>query len=78
MDNIATPLRRGAAATPREIVGHLNREILRALNAPAAIERLNALGAAPAGGTPEQFAALIRSEIPKYAKIVSASGAQAD
>jgi tripartite-type tricarboxylate transporter receptor subunit TctC len=35
-------------------------------------------GAEPARTTPEQFAALIRSEIPKYAKIVKDSGAKVD
>jgi tripartite-type tricarboxylate transporter receptor subunit TctC len=66
------------AATPREIVAALNLEIVRALAAPAVREHLNAIGAPPAGTTPAQFAALIKSEIAKYAKIVRASGASAD
>ena len=66
------------AATPRDIVNTLNGGILRALAAPATRERFAALGALPAGGTPEQFAALIKSEIAKYEKIVRASGASAD
>jgi tripartite-type tricarboxylate transporter receptor subunit TctC len=37
-----------------------------------------AFGTAPSGSTPEQFAALIKSEIVKYEKIVRDSGAQAD
>ena len=41
-------------------------------------ERLLAQGAQPAPTTPEQFAALIKSEIPKYAKIVKDSGAKVD
>ena len=66
------------AATPREIVTTLNAGIVRAINTPAARERFRTLGATPAGGTPEQFAALIKSEIAKYERIVSASGARAD
>jgi tripartite-type tricarboxylate transporter receptor subunit TctC len=41
-------------------------------------ERLTAQGAEPAPMTPDQFAAFIRSEIPKYARIVKASGAKVD
>jgi len=65
-------------ATPREVVTILNTEILRALATPATRERFTALSAAPAGGTPDQFAALIKAEIVKYEKIVRASGASAD
>ena len=36
-------------------------------------ERLLALGAEPGGGTPEQLAAYIAREIPKWAKIVKAA-----
>jgi tripartite-type tricarboxylate transporter receptor subunit TctC len=66
------------AATPPAVVATLNAAILRALDAPAVGERFRALGAPPAGGTPAQFAALIRTDIAKYEKIVRASGAQAD
>jgi tripartite-type tricarboxylate transporter receptor subunit TctC len=41
-------------------------------------ERLAALGAEPVGDKPDEFAAFIKSEIPKYAKIIKASGATAD
>ena len=39
---------------------------------------LAALGAEPVGSKPEEFAAFIKTEIPKYAKVVKASGAKAD
>ena len=32
--------------------------------------RISELGAEPAGGTPEQFSALIKSEIAKWAKVI--------
>jgi tripartite-type tricarboxylate transporter receptor subunit TctC len=66
------------AATPREIIQTLNAGMLRALASANTRERFTLLGAVPAGGTPEQFAALIKSEIGKYEKIVRASGASAD
>jgi tripartite-type tricarboxylate transporter receptor subunit TctC len=66
------------AATPREFVTLLNTAIVRALMDPATRERFAALGATPTGGTPDQFAALIKAEIVKYEKIVRASGASVD
>jgi tripartite-type tricarboxylate transporter receptor subunit TctC len=41
-------------------------------------ERLAALGAEPAGNKPDEFLAFIKAEIPKYAKVIKASGAKAD
>ncbi|HSQ03278.1 MAG TPA: tripartite tricarboxylate transporter substrate binding protein [Burkholderiales bacterium] len=64
--------------TPRDIVVRLNAEIVRILNTPGMKERLANLGAEPMGNQPEQFAAFIKSEIPKYAKVIKASGAKAD
>jgi tripartite-type tricarboxylate transporter receptor subunit TctC len=66
------------AATPRETVAALNAGIVGALDTPALKERLSALGAVPAGGTAAQFAALIKTEIAKYEKIVRTSGARPD
>jgi tripartite-type tricarboxylate transporter receptor subunit TctC len=64
--------------TPPDIVSKLNTEIVRILSTAEMKERLAQLGAEPAGGKPEEFAAFIRSEIPKYAKVIRASGAKAD
>jgi len=41
------------------------------------VQRLDALGYEPIGGTAEQFAATIKADIPKYAKIVKAAGIKA-
>ena len=66
------------AGTPADIVTKLNAEIVRRLSTADMKERLAQLGAEPAGGKPEEFAAFIRAEIPKYAKVIKASGAKAD
>jgi tripartite-type tricarboxylate transporter receptor subunit TctC len=66
------------SATPREIVTSLNGAIHRALNSPDVVKRLAALGQTRAFGTPEQFAALMRSEHERWGRVVKASGAKAD
>lgn len=65
------------AGTPRAIVARLNREIGAILNAPDMKERFRAQGVDLVSSTPEEFAALIRSEIPKWRKVVQESGAKA-
>ena len=60
-------------ATPKDIVARLNTEFTRALRSPDVSERLNSTAAEPAPGTPEQFAAFIRSETDKWAKVVRAT-----
>jgi tripartite-type tricarboxylate transporter receptor subunit TctC len=64
--------------TPKEIIARLNAEVLRILSLPDVRERLSSQGADPVGGTPEQFAALIRNEIQKWAKVVKDSNAKVD
>ena len=66
------------AGTPKEIVAKWNAEVARILGTPEMKQFFAQQGAEPAPTTPEQFAALIKSEIPKYAKIVKASGAKVD
>jgi len=67
------------AGTPPEIVVKLNAEIVRALNAKDMRERLEKMGAEPpANNTPEHFAAFIRAEAGKYAKVVKDSGAKVE
>ncbi len=66
------------AGTPKEIVFKWNAEVTRILNTPEMKSFFAQQGAEPAPTSPEQFAALIRSEIPKYAKIVKDSGAKVD
>jgi tripartite-type tricarboxylate transporter receptor subunit TctC len=62
------------AATPKDIIGRLNAEIVKALQSRDVQERLAALGAAPGGGSPEDLGAYFKSEVEKFGKIVHALG----
>jgi tripartite-type tricarboxylate transporter receptor subunit TctC len=66
------------AGTPKEVVAYLNTEVVKVLRQAEMKERMGADGATPVGNTPEQFAAYIRSEMEKYAKVIKASGATAE
>ena len=66
------------AGTPREVITRLNAEFNKALQNPELRKRLGDEGADPAGGTPEQFAALIRNDIPRWGRVVKDSGARVD
>ena len=66
------------AGTPKEIVNKLQQEIVKLLQAPEIKERFNALGAEVTPSTPEQLAALVRSDLARWSKIVKDSGAQLD
>lgn len=66
------------AGTPKEIIGKLNTQIVGILSAPEMRARLTAQGADAAGNTPEEFAAFIKSEMVKWAKVIQATGARAD
>ncbi|MDQ3188466.1 MAG: tripartite tricarboxylate transporter substrate binding protein [Pseudomonadota bacterium] len=66
------------AATPAPVVARLNSAMTTALRSPEMRERLARMGAEPAPGTPEQFSALIRSELSKYQNVVKFSGARVD
>ena len=63
----------GPGATPKEIVQRLNAEVTRIVGEPGPREKLLALGADPGGGSPEQLAAYIAREIPKWTKVVKAA-----
>lgn len=64
--------------TPKEVVARINAEFNKALKQPELSKRLSDEGADIAGGTPEQFAALIKDDIPRWGKVVRESGAKVD
>ena len=66
------------SATPRDLVNRIGADIARAVKASDLTERMRQQGMEPVGSTPEQFDALIRSEIEKWAKVVKQSGAKVD
>jgi len=57
-----------------DLKAKLARDGMEAVNAPAVKERLLALGATPIGGSPEEFAALIRADYEKWGPIIAAAG----
>jgi len=61
------------AATPKEIVAKLNEALVTIVKNPATNKRLLDLGVDPVTNTPEQFAALVRSDITKWAKVAKAA-----
>lgn len=66
------------AGTPPDIVQRLNRELNAVLRAPDVIERLERVGADPAGGTPEQFAKVYRDEAENWKAVIQRAGIKAD
>jgi len=58
------------AGVPKDIVQKLSVETRRILELPDVKERLSGQGAEPAGNTPEEFAAFIRSEQAKWRKVI--------
>jgi tripartite-type tricarboxylate transporter receptor subunit TctC len=66
------------AGTPKDVIAKLNAEFNKALQNPELRKKLGDEGADAAGGTPEQFAALIKDDIPRWGKVVKESGAKVD
>ena len=64
--------------TPRPVVNRINAAFAKALGSDDLKKRLAADGAEPAGSTPEEFQAFIKSEIARWAPVIRASGAKPD
>jgi tripartite-type tricarboxylate transporter receptor subunit TctC len=60
----------GPKGLPPEVVQRLNGEINAVLKSPEFVERLRALGYEPAGGSPQDFAALVARDTDKWAKLI--------
>ena len=63
------------AATPKPVIAALHRALDESLKDPATRKAMNDLGIDVAAGTPDQLRDYIKSEIPKWAEVVKASGA---
>ena len=68
----------GPSGTPAEVVAKLNRAINDALKADDMKLALRKLGGDPLGGSPQDFAAFLGQEVPKWVEVVKASGLKID
>ncbi|MCD2514440.1 Bug family tripartite tricarboxylate transporter substrate binding protein [Comamonas endophytica] len=66
------------AGTPKAIIAKLNAEINAALKMPDVRTKLEAAGIEIQGGTPQDYAALIKSDLAKWGKVVKEAGIQPD
>jgi tripartite-type tricarboxylate transporter receptor subunit TctC len=66
------------AGTPRDIISKLHTGVVRALQNPEVRQRLLNDGAEPIGSSPDEFAAYLRSETAKWAKVTQAAGIKPD
>ena len=66
------------AGTPVDVVKRLNETLLKVMQLPDVKERLLGAGLEPVGGSPEDFAQFIKSEIAKWTKVAKDVGARAD
>jgi tripartite-type tricarboxylate transporter receptor subunit TctC len=66
------------AGLPRPVLERLNRAVNMTINDPAVKERLIQLGSEGGGGTPEDYANIIRKDSAKWADVIKRSGARID
>jgi tripartite-type tricarboxylate transporter receptor subunit TctC len=64
------------AGTAADIVNLLNRELVRIIALPDVKEKLNFIGYTPETDTPQEFAAMMKSEIERWAKVIRESRIQ--
>jgi tripartite-type tricarboxylate transporter receptor subunit TctC len=66
------------AGTPAEVLNLLNSHVAKIMQAPEMKQRMTGEGLVAVGGTREAFAAHIRTEIDKWARVIRESGARVD
>ena len=66
------------ANTPKEVVQRLNKLIAQILDSPEVKQKLLLAGAEVAGGSPEQFAALLKTETAAWAAVIERTGIRPD
>lgn len=62
------------AGIPREIIAKLNRDIVTAMRSPEIVKRLSVEGSQVIASSPEEYDAMIRRDIGKWAKVIAAAG----
>jgi tripartite-type tricarboxylate transporter receptor subunit TctC len=62
------------AGTPKAIIDKLHKEIVKIVRSPDFAKNLTAEGATAVGNTPEEFAAMIRADMQKWAAVISEAG----
>lgn len=66
------------AKTPAPIIRRVNAAVVKAVKSPELQAQFIALGADPVGSSPEEFAAFVKRDLEKYARVVKISGAKLD
>ncbi len=66
------------SGTPPEIVRRLNGELVAILRDPEILARFKQLATEPVGNSPEAFAAFVRAELDKYARIIKSANIKLD
>lgn len=64
------------AKIPRDILGKLHAEMAKAVRSPDVVERFAQFGFEPSGNTPEEFTALVQSEMARWGKLLRTIGVQ--
>jgi len=62
------------AKTPRPVIDRLNRAVNDALKSPVMVERFKVIGEDPAPGTPEDYAAVIKTDFAKWKEVIERAG----
>ena len=67
------------AGTPQPIVGRLHADLVRAMQTPDTRSKLEGIGAdGTVSRSPEEFAALVRADTARYARVIKAIGLKVD
>jgi tripartite-type tricarboxylate transporter receptor subunit TctC len=66
------------AGTPKNIIDRYNKEIVKILNMPDVNSKLKEMEFEVVASSPEQFSAWIRSEIPRWGKVIKDTGTKAN
>jgi tripartite-type tricarboxylate transporter receptor subunit TctC len=66
------------AGTPPQVIERINQEVNRVIAVPAVRAKLAARGLDVAGGTPSEFAKLIRADFERFTRVVKSAGIKSD